>query len=60
VVFHYFLILYYKQHGCSIPSYCSLSILVSMIMYQNMQAEIGGVKGHFGELMLWHLIHGRR
>jgi hypothetical protein len=31
-----------------------------MIMYQNMQAEIGGVKGHFGELMLWHLIHGRR
>ena len=38
----------------------SLSILVSMIMYQNMQAEIGGVKGHFGELMLWHLIHGQR
>jgi hypothetical protein len=38
----------------------SLFILVSMIMYQNMQAEIGDVKGHFGELMLWHLIHGRR
>jgi hypothetical protein len=29
-----------------------LSILVSMIMYQNMQEEIGSVKGHFGQLML--------